>query len=29
MKVGFFSEAGYSGMISRDTTNMRTDSAWS
>lgn len=29
MKIGFFSEAGYSGKISRDTTNMRTDSAWS
>ena len=29
MKIGFFSEAGYNGKISRDITNIRTDSAWS
>ena len=28
MKVGFFSEAGYEGKVSRDNPNMRTDVAW-
>ena len=28
MKIAFFSEAGYSGKVSRDNPNMRTDVAW-
>ena len=28
MKIGFFSEADYTGKISRDNPNIRTDSAW-
>tara|TARA_R110002096_G_scaffold93892_4_gene211643 strand:- start:2648 stop:3607 length:960 start_codon:yes stop_codon:yes gene_type:complete len=28
MKVGFFSEAGYTGKVSRDNLDIRTDSAW-
>ena len=28
MKIGFFSEAGYTGKITRDNPNIRTDSAW-
>ena len=28
MKIGFFSEAGYVGKITRDNPNIRTDSAW-
>ena len=28
MNIGFFSEAGYEGKVSRDNPNMRTDVAW-
>ena len=28
MKIGFFSEAGYEGKVSRNHPNMRTDVAW-
>ena len=28
MKIGFFSEGGYEGKVSRDNPNMRTDVAW-
>ena len=28
MRIAFFSEAGYSGKVSRDNPNMRTDLAW-
>ena len=28
MKIGFFTEGGYTGKIPRDFQNMRTDAAW-